>query len=60
MEVIYLQQLLIEYLEKYNFLKIAEANSIFADMKLIIELLRQHLFADVKKFELERLVNTMS
>ena len=60
MEVIYLQQLLIEYLEKYNFLKIAEANSIFADMKLIIELLRQHLFADVKKFELERLLNTMS
>ena len=60
MEVIYLQQLLIEYLEKYNFLKIAEANSIFADMKLIIELLRRHLFADVKKFELERLLNTMS
>ena len=60
MEVIYLQQLLIEYLEKYNFLKIAEANSIFADMKLIIELLRQRLFADVKKFELERLLNTMS
>ena len=60
MEVIYLQQLLIEYLEKYNFLKIAEANSIFADMKLIIELLRQHLFADIKKFELERLLNTMS
>ena len=60
MEVIYLQQLLIEYLEKYNFLKIAEANSIFADMKLIIELLRRHLFANVKKFELERLLNTMS
>ena len=60
MEVIYLQQLLIEYLEKYNFLKIAEANSIFADMKLIIELLRRHLLADVKKFELERLLNTMS
>ena len=60
MEVICLQQLLIEYLEKYNFLKIAEANSIFADMKLIIELLRRHLFADVKKFELERLLNTMS
>ena len=60
MEVIYLQQLLIEYLEKYNFLKIAKANSIFADMKLIIELLRRHLFADVKKFELERLLNTMS
>ena len=60
MEVIYLQQLLIEYLEKYNFLKIAEANSIFADMKLIIELLRRHLFADIKKFELEGLLNTMS
>ena len=36
MEVIYLQHLLIEYLEKYNFLKIAYVNSIFADMKSII------------------------
>ena len=46
---------LIEYLEKYIFLKIADANSIFADMKLIIQLSRQHFFADVKLFELERL-----
>ena len=35
MEVICLQQLLIEYLEKYNFFKIADANSVFADVKLI-------------------------
>ena len=55
MEVIYLQQLLIEYLEKYSFLKIAEVNSTFADMKLIIELWCWYLFADIKKFELERL-----
>ena len=32
MEVIYLR-LLIEYLEKYDFLKIADTNSIFADVK---------------------------
>ena len=48
MKVIYLQHRLIEYLEKYNFLKIADANSIFADMKSIMQLLRQHVFADVK------------
>ena len=48
MEVICLQNLLIEYLEKYNFLKIADANSIFADVKWVIKLLRQHFFADVK------------
>ena len=36
MEVISLQHLLIEHLEKYNFLKIANVNSIFADMKSII------------------------
>ena len=34
MEVIFLQHLLIEYLEKYNFLKIADANSIFANKKM--------------------------
>ena len=54
MEVICFQHLLIEYLEKENFLKIADANFIFADVKLIIKLLRLHFFADVKKFELER------
>ena len=48
MEVICLQQLLIEYLEKYNFLKIADANSIFADVKSMIPLSRRHFFADVK------------
>ena len=37
MRVIYLQNLWIEYLEKYNFLKIADANSIFADVKSIIQ-----------------------
>ena len=55
MEVIYSQHLLIEYLEKYNFLKIADANSIFADVKSIIQLLHRHIFADKKQFELERL-----
>ena len=29
------QQFLIEYLEKYNFFKIADANSVFADVKSI-------------------------
>ena len=48
MEVICLKHLLIEYLEKDNFLKIAEANSLFADMKLIIKFLCQHFFANVK------------
>ena len=48
MEIICLQHLLIEYLEKYNFLKIANANSIFADVKSIIQLSRQHFSADVK------------
>ena len=48
MRVIYLQNHLIEYLEKYNFFKIVDANSIFADVKLIIQLLRQHFFPDVK------------
>ena len=33
MEVIYLQHLLIQYLEKYYFFKITDANSIFADVK---------------------------
>ena len=41
MGVIYLQNLLIEYLEKYNFLKIA-------DVKSSIQLSRRHFFADVK------------
>ena len=48
MKVICLHHLLIEYLDKYNFLKIADANSIFADVKSIIQLSRQHFFADVK------------
>ena len=42
MEVISLKHLLIEYLEKYIFKKIAEANFIFADVKLIMQLLRWH------------------
>ena len=41
MEVICLQHLLIEYLEKYNFLKTADSNSIFADVKSIIQLSRR-------------------
>ena len=48
MEVIYLQHHVIEYLEKYHFLKIADANVIFADVKSIMQLLHQHFFADVK------------
>ena len=48
MEVTCLQNLLIEYLEKCSFLKIADANSIFVDVKSIIQLLRWDLFADVK------------
>ena len=48
MEVICLQHLLIEYLEKYNFLKIADVNFIFAGVKSIMQLSRQHFFADVK------------
>ena len=48
LEVICLQHPLIEYLEKYNFLKIVDANSIFADEKSIMQLLRRHFFADVK------------
>ena len=55
MEVICLQHLLIEYLEKHNFLKIAYVNSIFADVKSIIQLSHQHFFADVKQLELKRL-----
>ena len=47
-EVICLQHLLIECLKKYNFLKIADTNSIFADMKLIMQLSRWHFFANVK------------
>ena len=48
MELIYLQRCLIEYLEKKFFLKIAEANSIFADAKSTMQLLCRHLFANVK------------
>ena len=48
MEVIYLQHRLIEYLEKYNFLEIADVNSIFIDFKLIMQLSCRHFFADVK------------
>ena len=47
MEVIYLQHRLIEYLEKYNFLKIVDANSIFADVKSIMQLSRWHFFAGI-------------
>ena len=43
-EVVCLQHLLIEYLEKDNFLKIAGANFIFVDVKLIIKLSRRHFF----------------
>ena len=55
-EVIYLQHLLIEYLEKYNFLKTADVNSIFADVKPIIQLLCLYFFANMKQIELERLL----
>ena len=48
MEVICLQHLLIEYFKKDNYLKFADANFIFADVKLIMKLSRQHFFADVK------------
>ena len=48
MEVICSQHLLIEYLEKYSFLKIADLNSNFVNVKLIIQLSRQHFFRDVK------------
>ena len=48
MEVICLQHLLIEYFEKYIILKIANANSIFVDMKSIIQLSHWHFFAVVK------------
>ena len=58
--VICLQHLLIECLEKYNFLKIADANSIFPDVKSIMQLSRLHFFANVKWFELERLLLTIS
>ena len=58
-EVICLQHLLIECLEKYNFLKTTGANSIFADVKSIIQLLHQH-FADMKWLELERLVDFLA
>ena len=44
MEVMYLQHRLIEYLEKYNFLRIADLNSIFADLKSIMQLSRRHFF----------------
>ena len=48
MEVMCLQHLLIEYLEKYNSVNIADANSIFADVKSIVQLSNQHFFADMK------------
>ena len=48
MEVMCLQHHFIEYLEKYNFLKIADENSIFADVKSIVQLSRRHFFADVQ------------
>ena len=48
MKVISLQHLLIEYLEKYNILEIANVNSIFADVKSFIQLSRRHFFADMK------------
>ena len=48
MELIYLQHLLIEYLGKYNCLKIADANSIFAYVKSIRKLSRQYFFAYMK------------
>ena len=48
MEVICSQNLLIEYLEKYSFLKIADLNSIFVNVKVIIQLSRQHFFGGVR------------
>ena len=39
-----IHHLLIEYLEKYIFLKIADMNSIFANVKSIIKLSCQHFF----------------
>ena len=48
MEVICLQHLLIDYLKKYNAFKIANMNSIFANVKSIIQLSHQHFFADMK------------
>ena len=48
MEVMRLQQLLIEYLGKNTFLKISDANFIFADVKSIVQLSHRHFFADVK------------
>ena len=48
MEVICSQNLLIEYLEKYSFLKIADLNSIFVNVKVIIQLSPQHFFGGVK------------
>ena len=48
MGVIFLQNLLIEYLKNYKFLKIADANSIFANVKSIMQLSRPHFFANVK------------
>ena len=48
------QNFLIEYLEIYNFLKSANANSIYADVKSIIQIARWHFFASMMYFELER------
>ena len=48
MEVICLQHVFVEDLKKCNFLKIANANSVFADVKSIIKFSRQHFFADMK------------
>ena len=48
MELICLQHLLIEYMEKYNFFEIVDVNSIFANVKSIMQLLCWHIFADVK------------
>ena len=50
MEGICLQHFLIEYLEKHNFLKIAHANSIFADVKSITQLSREAIWVRKAEF----------
>ena len=48
MEVIYLQHIQLNIWKNTFLLKIADANSILADVKLIIQLSRWHFFADMK------------
>ena len=55
MEVIYLQHLLIEYLEIYIFFENCQCELYFYRREIDMHFLCQHLFADVKWSELERL-----